>query len=249
MYGPQYEVDEIKQLKNIRNNLMGKNKESNSIPILNNEILTLGDKRVGRYNTIYDFLANFNVIGSIIGVAIGFAFQNIVKSLTRDIVMPVFEPLFGTLLGESGIKIGYANLYFGKFVSEFIYFLITIFVIYLILMKLFGSYVNIVIHKMKTPERDYRIQSTVLLNKMNELDKRIYNSNKNNYNDNLESIALVNSNMKVNSSDNIDYPLTNSMMDGDNNAKYTVTNEMISSKMPSSNMPSSNMPNDQQIYY
>jgi large-conductance mechanosensitive channel len=233
MYGPLYDDTDISKHKKVKKH------GSKSIPILNNEILSLGDKRIGNYGTLYDFLANFNVIGSIIGVAIGFAFQNIIKSLTRDIVMPIFEPIFGHVLSESGLRIGYVNLYFGKFISEFLYFLITIFVVYLIIMKIFGSQVNIVIHKMKTPERDYRIQSTVMLNKMDQMDKHVYdlpenvNKDNNNYEEHSQNqqSLLLNQNSSNQNSSNYDYPLTN-IMAGDNNTKYASSDSLISSMMP-----------------
>lgn len=144
-------------------------------PLIKNELLTLGDHRIQNYSTIYDFLANFNVIGTIIGVAIGFAFQNIVKSLTRDIVIPIFEPLFGLYsLRDKPAKLGPFTFFPGNFLTEFVYFMITVFCIYLIIMKVFQSQVNQVIHKMKTPERDYKIQSTLLLKKIDNMNNNVY---------------------------------------------------------------------------
>ncbi len=94
-----------------------------------------------------DFIAKGNVIDLAVGVIIGGAFSNIVKSLVENIITPVitlltgrvsFTDLFVALDGkeyatlEAAMAAGASTINYGLFIQGVIDFLLTAFVIFLL---------------------------------------------------------------------------------------------------------------------
>lgn len=80
-----------------------------------------------------EFIARGNVIDLAVGIIIGAAFTAIVSSLVADII----TPLLGIVLGQidfSGIvlQVGSATVRIGVFIQSIITFLITAFVVFLL---------------------------------------------------------------------------------------------------------------------
>ena len=96
------------------------------------------------------FISRGNVMDMAVGIIIGGAFTSIVTSLVNDIINPVlglfggmnFDKLSVNLLGE-------VTLYYGKFITAVINFLITAFVIFMIIKGL-----NMVSDKFKKKEEE-----------------------------------------------------------------------------------------------
>ena len=79
-----------------------------------------------------EFIAKGNVMDLAVGVIIGGAFKAIVDSLVNDIIMPIITMITGKVdLSGLSVKIGSATLYYGKFISAIINFLIIAIVIFL----------------------------------------------------------------------------------------------------------------------
>lgn len=79
------------------------------------------------------FALRGNVVDLAVGVLIGSAFTGLVTAFTDDIINPILA-LFGGVNAEFGwsIKIGNSQILIGNFVSSVINFLITAFIIFMI---------------------------------------------------------------------------------------------------------------------
>lgn len=79
------------------------------------------------------FALRGNVVDLAVGVLIGSAFSGLVTAFTDDIINPILA-LFGGVNAEFGwvIKIGSSQILIGNFVSSVINFLITAFIIFMI---------------------------------------------------------------------------------------------------------------------
>lgn len=79
------------------------------------------------------FALRGNVVDLAVGVLIGSAFSGLVTAFTDDIINPILA-LFGGVNAEFGwvIKIGSSKILIGNFVSSVINFLITAFIIFMI---------------------------------------------------------------------------------------------------------------------
>ena len=99
------------------------------------------------FSEFKDFIAKGNVIDLAVGVIIGSAFSGIVKSLVENIITPVitlltgrvsFTDLFVALDGneyatlDAAVKAGASTIIYGLFIQGVIDFLLTAFVIFLL---------------------------------------------------------------------------------------------------------------------
>jgi len=72
-----------------------------------------------------EFAVKGNVVDLAVGVIIGTAFNKIVSSLVADIVMPLVGVLMGGVHFESlSVRVGDAQLAYGKFIQSIVDFLI-----------------------------------------------------------------------------------------------------------------------------
>lgn len=109
--------------------------------------------------TLFDEFKNFAFKGNIVDLTIGFiigaGFTAVVKSAVDNIVMPVvslvlpdkkgFEGMVWNIGGEHTVDAtgkaiiqGGANIYYGKFIGDSLTFLVTAFVVFLVVVKFLG---------------------------------------------------------------------------------------------------------------
>ena len=79
-----------------------------------------------------EFAMKGSVIDLAVGVVIGAAFQKIIDSLVNDIIMPLIAALVRVPdFSQLAFKINETSIYYGKFISEVVNFLIVAFSIFL----------------------------------------------------------------------------------------------------------------------
>ncbi len=87
-----------------------------------------------------EFIAKGNVMTMAVGIIIGGAFTSIVNSLVEDVIGPIIGMITGGIdFSGLSVKVGEAELLIGKFIQAVITFLITAFVLFLI-MKAFNKF-------------------------------------------------------------------------------------------------------------
>ncbi len=87
-----------------------------------------------------EFIAKGNVMTMAVGIIIGGAFTSIVNSLVEDVIGPIIGMITGGIdFSGLSVKVGEAELLIGKFIQAIITFLITAFVLFLI-MKAFNKF-------------------------------------------------------------------------------------------------------------
>lgn len=80
-----------------------------------------------------EFIAKGNVMTMAVGIVIGAAFTAIVTSLVNDIITPLIGIIIGGIdFSSIAITVGESSLMFGNFIQAIINFLITAFVLFLI---------------------------------------------------------------------------------------------------------------------
>ena len=98
------------------------------------------------------FIMRGNVMDMAVGVIVGGAFTSIVSSLNTDILSPILAVFGGVDFSHLSIKLGYAEeapvLTYGNFITAVINFLITAFVIFLLI-----KVINIINDKL-TPKKE-----------------------------------------------------------------------------------------------
>ena len=83
------------------------------------------------------FLKEYKIIGLAIAFIIGVASNQLIKSLVDNIVMPLITPFIpGGAWKEAILQIGPFAISWGKFVSDFIYFIIVALVVFIIVKKI-----------------------------------------------------------------------------------------------------------------
>ena len=80
-----------------------------------------------------EFAVKGNMMAMAVGIIIGGAFTAIVTSLVNDILMPLITALTGkATIEEVSFKVGETEIFYGKFIQAIIVFLITAFVVFLL---------------------------------------------------------------------------------------------------------------------
>jgi len=80
-----------------------------------------------------DFIARGNVVDLAVAVILGTAFGAIVTSLVDDIIMPLIGILLGGVdLTELMVRVGSAEVMYGRFIQALVNFLVIAFAIFLI---------------------------------------------------------------------------------------------------------------------
>ena len=81
-----------------------------------------------------EFAMKGNVMDMAVGVIIGAAFGKIVSSLVDDVLMPVVGMIVGKVdFTTLSVKVGDAELFYGRFIQNIVDFLIVAFCIFLVL--------------------------------------------------------------------------------------------------------------------
>ena len=81
-----------------------------------------------------EFAMKGNVMDMAVGVIIGAAFGKIVSSLVDDVLMPLVGMIVGKVdFTALSVKVGEAELFYGKFIQNIVDFLIVAFCIFLVL--------------------------------------------------------------------------------------------------------------------
>ena len=87
-----------------------------------------------------EFIAKGNVMNMAVGIIIGGAFTSIVSSLVEDVIGPIIGMITGGIdFSALSVQVGNAELLVGKFIQAIITFLITAFVLFLII-KAFNKF-------------------------------------------------------------------------------------------------------------
>lgn len=106
----------------------------------------LKDKEAIMIKEFKEFIAEGNVVDLAVGVVMGGAFGKIVASLVEDIIMPLVGLLMGGIdFSTLGVKVGEANVLYGKFIQSIVDFLIIAFCIFLVVKA---------VNKMRKPVED-----------------------------------------------------------------------------------------------
>ncbi|MBO4934209.1 MAG: large conductance mechanosensitive channel protein MscL [Clostridia bacterium] len=80
-----------------------------------------------------EFAVKGNMMAMAVGIIIGGAFTAIVTSLVNDILMPLITALTGkATIEEVSFTVGGTEIFYGKFIQAIIVFLITAFVVFLL---------------------------------------------------------------------------------------------------------------------
>jgi len=83
------------------------------------------------FNEFKEFISKGNVIDMAVGVVVGGAFTAIVNSLVNDIIMPLVGLLMGGVDFTSlSLGIGDAQIMYGNFIQNIIYFLLVAFALF-----------------------------------------------------------------------------------------------------------------------
>lgn len=94
-------------------------------------------KKNGFFSEFKKFIMRGNVLDMAVGVIVGGAFTSIVTSLNQDILTPVIGLFGGTDFSYLTVALGSGEnapiLYYGNFITAVINFLITAFVIFLLI--------------------------------------------------------------------------------------------------------------------
>lgn len=86
------------------------------------------------------FIARGNVMDMAVGIIIGSAFTGIVSSLVNDIINPLLGLFGGMNFDQLSINLlGEVTLYYGKFITAVINFLIMAFVIFILVKAVNGA--------------------------------------------------------------------------------------------------------------
>ncbi|MDO4167189.1 MAG: large conductance mechanosensitive channel protein MscL [Eubacteriales bacterium] len=81
-----------------------------------------------------EFISRGNVMDMAVGIIIGGAFTSIVSSLVNDIINPILGIFGGMNFDQLHVKLfGEATLYYGRFITEVINFLIMALIIFIII--------------------------------------------------------------------------------------------------------------------
>lgn len=99
-----------------------------------------------------DFISRGNVMDMAVGIIIGGAFTSIVSSLVDDIINPVLGIFGGMNFDQLHVKLfGEATLYYGRFITAVINFLIMALIIFIIV-KTMNTASEKLLHKEETVE-------------------------------------------------------------------------------------------------
>lgn len=80
-----------------------------------------------------EFAVKGNMMAMAVGIIIGGTFTAIVTSLVNDILMPLITALTGkATIEEVSFTVGETEIFYGKFIQAIIVFLITAFVVFLL---------------------------------------------------------------------------------------------------------------------
>lgn len=94
-------------------------------------------KGKGFLNEFKKFITRGNVMDMAVGVIVGGAFTSIVTSLNQDILTPILAIFGGTDFTNLTVKLGVSDtapiLHYGNFITAVINFLITAFVIFILI--------------------------------------------------------------------------------------------------------------------
>lgn len=132
------------------------------------------EKLPNDYSDMYNFIANFDVIGSIIGIAVGLSGHNVLSSLVEGIIMPIFTPLLtGTSIDNLNIEMGVFKLDFGPFLKNLVSLIIILLVLFFIIQKVFKKYLNIIIGEVKMHERYTRAYSVAMHDQLKQMNRDI----------------------------------------------------------------------------
>lgn len=80
------------------------------------------------------FIKEQNIIGAAVGIIMWLKVGEVVKSLVEDIIMPaIFQPVLRAANIEKIVDLSYAGIFYGKFISTVIDFLVVAAVVYFII--------------------------------------------------------------------------------------------------------------------
>lgn len=95
---------------------------------------------------LVEFFSSFQIISLTIASIIGISMASVSKSFTTDIVMPIIESLFSENWKTYSILIGDIKLNIGLFMSEVLYLLIIVLIMFIVY-SFFKNYLGKIIEK------------------------------------------------------------------------------------------------------
>lgn len=99
-----------------------------------------------------EFISRGNVMDMAVGIIIGGAFTSIVTSLVNDIINPILGIFGGMNFDQLHVRLfGEATLYYGKFITAVINFLIMALIIF-VMIKAMNTASEKLVHKEETEE-------------------------------------------------------------------------------------------------
>ncbi len=107
-----------------------------------------------------EFALRGNVVDLAVGVLIGAAFQSVVTSFTDNIISPILGCFGEVNFSEFALNVGNLNLTYGAFITDLINFVITAFVIFMIV-KFMNKLSNIG-NKKEEPKEEKKEEDTKL---------------------------------------------------------------------------------------
>lgn len=95
-------------------------------------VKSVKEKTGGIAKEFKDFLKEYKIVGLAIAFIMGAASTTLVKSLVDNIIMPLISPIFsGSNWQAAELVFGLIIIKWGQFLSDFIYFIILAFIIFL----------------------------------------------------------------------------------------------------------------------
>ncbi len=89
---------------------------------------------------LYEFLANYSIIGLSIATALGLSFYYFISNLTHDILLPLLSIILGIKdLRKKSIKVLGNTIFIGRFVSVTFSYILSLIIILLLIHYLLGD--------------------------------------------------------------------------------------------------------------
>tara|TARA_Y100001958_G_C21193561_1_gene521320 strand:+ start:262 stop:696 length:435 start_codon:yes stop_codon:yes gene_type:complete len=122
---------------------------------------------------LVEFFSSFQIISLTIASIIGISMASVSKSFTTDIVMPIIEPLFSENWKTYSILIGDIKLNIGLFMSEVLYLLIIVLIMFIVY-SFFKNYLGKIIEKRN---ETYYLQKD-MIKELKEIKEELKNKKK-----------------------------------------------------------------------
>ena len=87
-------------------------------------------------NQFMNFLKGSNFLSIAVGMILAYNARDLVKSITENFVVPLLEPVMPFLKADFEVQVGPFNFKLGKLISDILSFLISVYVVYVMLVSI-----------------------------------------------------------------------------------------------------------------